>query len=211
MALLTGLVLLAAISLLALIAASGTILQRNMADNFQENSLALQNASVAAAYAKSWLNSRLVFERESSCEIDCILPAGIRNPGELPLRPEFESAGWWRSNAFAAGYNPETAETVTTPDVGAEPARWVIEEIHYESTGDARAENRAEGVAYYRILSRGTGQNSRNVAVTESIVARLWDGDFLADSYPPDGPFGAFCEQFEHRYDCGRLSWRQRR
>jgi len=41
-ALLAGLFLLAALSLLALTTATGTILQRNMATNFQENSLALQ-------------------------------------------------------------------------------------------------------------------------------------------------------------------------
>ena len=59
-ALFTGLVLLAALSLLALTAASGTVLQRTMAANFQENSMALQNASIAASYARAWLNSRPV-------------------------------------------------------------------------------------------------------------------------------------------------------
>ena len=210
-ALLAGLVLLAAISLLALTAASGTVLQHNMAINFQENSTALQNASLASAYAKAWLNSRLVSERESGCEMDCILPAGIRNAGELPALPEFESAAWWRSNALAAGYNPETDETSITPDVGAEPARWIIEEIQYQASGDTRGDFTAEGVAYYRILGRGTGRNTRSVAVVEAIVARPWEGDFVAGLYPPDGLFGAFCRQFENRYDCGSLSWRQRR
>ena len=147
-ALLAGLMLLAAVSLLALTAASGTILQRNMANNFQENSLALQNASIATNYAKAWLNSRLVIERESGCEIDCVLPVGISNPGELPAQPEFESAAWWRSNALAAGYNPETAKTAATPDSGVEPARWIVEEINYETSGDTYGENMAEGVAY---------------------------------------------------------------
>ena len=210
-ALFTGLVLLAALSLLALTAASGTVLQRTMAANFQENSMALQNASIAASYARAWLNSRPVNERESGCQDNCILPAGITNSGELPPRPEFESAAWWRSNAVAVGYNPETAETTTTPDGGAEPARWIIEEIQYAATADTRGENMAEGVGYYRIFGRGTGLNTRSVAVIEAIVARPWEGDFQADSYPPDGPFGAFCRPFENRYDCGSLSWRQRR
>ena len=210
-ALFTGLVLLAALSLLALTAASGTVLQRTMAANFQENSMALQNASIAASYARAWLNSRPVNERESGCQDNCILPVGIRNSGELPSQPEFESAAWWRSNAWAVGYNPETAETATTPDGGAEPARWIIEEIQYETTGDTRGENMAEGVGYYRIFGRGTGRNARSVAVIETIVSRPWDGDFPAGSYPPDGPFGAFCRPFENRYDCGSLSWRQRR
>jgi Tfp pilus assembly protein PilX len=210
-ALLAGIVLLAALSLLALIAASGTILQRNMTANFQENSMALQNASIAVNYAETWLYSRLVNERERGCQINCVLPVGLVNRGELPARPEFESAAWWRSNTFALGYNPETAEQESTPDAGAEPARWIMEEIQYEATGDPRGENRAEGVAYYRVFGRGTGQNTRSIAVTEAIVARPWEGDFQAGSYPPTGPPGAFCRQFESRYPCGRQSWRRRR
>jgi Tfp pilus assembly protein PilX len=210
-ALLTGLVLLAAISLLALSAASGTVLQRNMAINHEESALALQNASIAASYAMAWLNSRAVSERQSDCVSNCLLPIGIRNPGELPTHPEFESVEWWRSNAFSTGYNPQTAETLVTPDLGAEPARWIVEEIHYLATGESRDENGAEGLGYYRVLSRGTGRNSRSVAVIELIAARPWDGDFQAGSYPPDGPVRGFCRQFETRFDCGRLSWRQTR
>lgn len=210
-ALLAGLVLLTAISLLALSASSGMILQRNMTMNFQENSLALQNASIASEFAVAWLNSRPVIDRESACEEDCLLPIGIHAQGELPAQPEFESVEWWRSNAFETGYNPEKAETITTPDRGAEPARWIIEEIYYQLTGDVVEEGRAESVAYYRIFSRGTGRNSRSVAVTETITARPWEGDFDSGDYPPTGPLDSFCDQFESRYDCGRLSWRQRR
>jgi len=210
-ALLTGLLLLAAVSLLALSAATGTLLQRNMAINYEENALALQNASVAGSYALAWLNSREDIERQSGCQTDCLLPVGIRNPGEIPDQPEFESVEWWRSNAFAAGYNPETAETDFTPDQGAEPARWVVEEFHYLDTGDSGEENGAQGLGYYRILSRGTGRNGRSVAVIETVAARPWEGDFQAGSYPPESPARVFCRQFESRYDCGRLSWRQRR
>lgn len=211
MALLTGLLLLAAISMLALSAASGTVLQRNLATNYQENARALQNASIAANDALSWLNHRAVSERQSGCSSECLLPIGIRNAGELPDQPEFESAAWWRSNAFIAGYDPETAETRVTPDNGTDPASWLIEEVHYTPTGDSWDVGRAEGVAYYRILSRGTGYNSRSVAVLEIIAARPWEGDFSAGQYPPEGPDRTFCQQFGNRYDCGKLSWRQRR
>jgi Tfp pilus assembly protein PilX len=210
-ALLTGLVLLAAVSLLALSAASGTVLQRNMSINFEENALALQNASIAASYAVAWLNSRAVSERQSGCQTGCLLPIGIHDTGELPANSEFESAEWWRDNAYTTGYNAQTAETLATPDLGAEPARWMIEEIHYQLTGDSRDTNRAEGLGYYRVMSRGTGRNAQSVAVIELIVARPWDGDFQAGSYPPAGPGVEFCRQFDNRYGCGRLSWRQRR
>jgi Tfp pilus assembly protein PilX len=48
-ALIAGLVLLAAISLLALMAASGMVLQKHMATNFQQDAQALENAGIAAA------------------------------------------------------------------------------------------------------------------------------------------------------------------
>ncbi len=39
----------------------------------------------------------------------------------------------------------------------------------------------------------------------------LRGGDFEAGTYPPDGPPHVFCLQFDRKYDCGTLSWRQRR
>jgi len=211
MALLTGLVLLAAISLLALSAASGTVLQRNLATNYQENERALENALIAANEALSWLNHRAVSERQRSCFFGCLLPIGIHSAGELPDQPEFESGTWWRNNAYRAGYDPETTRSHGTADNGIDPAHWLIEEIHYAETGDAWATGQAEGVAYYRILGRGTGYNARTVAVVELITARPWEGEFEMGNYPPDGPDKAFCQQFGNRYDCGKLSWRQRR
>lgn len=210
-ALLTGLVLLAAISLLAISAASGTVLQRSMAINYEESAQALQNASVAASHALAWLNSRADIERESDCLSNCLLPTGIVGPGSLPAQPEFESAEWWRDNAIAAGYNPATANSIGTPDQGVEPARWVIEEIHYQLAGNSNTQALVEGQGYYRILGRGTGRNTRSVAVIESIAARPWQGEILPGTYPPIGPGRVFCEQFEDSVDCGRLSWRQLR
>ncbi len=66
-ALLAGLILLASISLLALLTASGTVLQRNMASNFEDKALALQNASIATGFAAAWLNSRPIISREAGC------------------------------------------------------------------------------------------------------------------------------------------------
>ena len=210
-ALLTGLILLASISLLALVTASGTVLQRNMAGNFEDKALALQNASIATGFAAAWLNSRPIISREAGCLSNCILPAGIHNAGELPARPEFESSAWWEAHAIEAGFNPLTTESIATSDSGFEPARWVIEEIHYQPTGETRGENAAEGVAYYRVLGRGSGRTNRTVAVTEAIYARPWEGDFEAGAYPQDGPPNDYCLQFDRKYDCGKLSWRQRR
>ena len=210
-ALLTGLVLLAAISLLALSASSGMLLQRSMAANFQENAVALQNAGVASAYATTWLFSRPDNERESNCDGICLLPIAVNDAGSLPANPEFESMEWWRDNAVSAGYNPGTSQTDPAPVAGGTSAFWLIEEIHSATTGDTRAKGFAESLAWYRILSRGTGRNARSVAVTETIVARPWNGDFRPSAYPPREPAGVFCAQFDKRYACGPLAWRQRR
>ena len=58
MVLITGLLLLAAISLLALAGTSGMILQKHMATNFSLDSAALQHAEIAQLEAQSWLLSR---------------------------------------------------------------------------------------------------------------------------------------------------------
>jgi Tfp pilus assembly protein PilX len=211
MALLMGLVLLAALSLLALSSTSGMILQRHMASNFQENAVALEAAMLADAEARAWLLSRPDIQRQADCLADCFLPPGFRQADDVPARPEFQSAEWWRNHGIEAGLNPETGENRLSQPVGAEPARWILAEIHAESTGDAGSETTARNLAYYRIFSRGAGLHPGSVAVTESVAARPWGGSFEPGPLPPlNGP-NPFCRQFLHRYDCGMQSWRRRR
>jgi hypothetical protein len=131
-------------------------------------------------------------------------------PGQLPLQPEFESAGWWASHAYPFGRHPETGEAVRMLHTETEAPGWNIEELHYEPRGEAVAGTEIEGVAYYRILSRGAG-GAAGIAVTESIVARPWGGDIEAAPFPPDPGPPVFCAQFEGLHDCGRLAWRRRR
>jgi len=215
-ALIAGLVLLAALSLLALAATSGMILQRHMAANFHENDLALENAAIASSFATAWLYSRPNHEREAGCITDCLLPVGIHNTGEILTQAEFQSLGWWLSNGIAAGVDPDSAETVTTsPGTGANPPLWIMEELYFEATASSGVESDTDGVAYYRILSRGTGTQAGKVAVTESIVARPWGGEYQLGAFPADAESSVFCLQFagptEENLDCGRLAWRQRR
>lgn len=210
-ALLTGLVLLAAISLLALFTSSGMILQRHMAANFEQDTLALESAALADTWAKAWVYSRPAHDRERGCFSGCVLPAGFKDESELPPYPELEALAWWQANGVPAGTNPDTGETLELYDAENGPPRWVVSEIHYASTGDEPGEKRAESIAYYRILSRGKGRHGTNVAVTESIIARPWGGDFQPGNYPPQGSARLFCEQFAGRYECGNLSWRRRR
>ena len=156
-ALLMGLVLLAALSLLALMATNGMLLQQRMSANYGERSVALAHATRAAAAALSWLYSRTDFEREADCVMDCQLPFAIHAPGRLPRNPEFEGAAWWRSNAFAEGIHPATLEPLTAQLTETDPPMWVMEELDYMPLAEPGVEPEIDGIGYYRILARGTG------------------------------------------------------
>jgi Tfp pilus assembly protein PilX len=210
-ALVLGLILLAAISVLALTSARGMVLQHRMAGNTGENMEALHNATIAAAAARAWLESRADIERESGCLADCLLPVAISNSGELPPRPELESAAWWRANGYLAGVNPETGEELGYRSGGVEPARWVVEEIRYQPIDPEDPDAAVGGVGYYRVFARGSGKRHSSVAVSESILARPWEGEYDPAPYPPLDPPAAFCRQFDDSVACGTLAWRQRK
>lgn len=215
-ALIAGLVLLAAISLLGLMAASGMILQKHMASNFRQDMLALENSEIAGSYASKWLFSRPNHEREAACVSNCTLPVAIRNAGEIPALAEYQSAAWWRANGVAAGTHPVSGENSTSyENSGSEPARWIMEELHFHPLSGNELEDGTEGIAYYRILGRGSGIHPASVAVTESIVARPWGGDYQLGDFPPGPEPDDFCLQFDQQtrqlINCGRLAWRQRR
>ena len=215
-ALIAGLALLAALSLLALVATSGMILQQHMASNYHENKRALENSAIAASYASAWLFSRENHERETDCISGCLLPEGIHSAGELPRRVEYQGPGWWQSNGFEAGVSPGAPETEAgNSESGAVSPLWVLEELHFEASEIKGNDNTTEGIGYYRILSRGTGMQAKKIAITESIVARPWGGDYKLDGFPPGPEASEFCLHFAGEtgteLDCGRLAWRQRR
>jgi Tfp pilus assembly protein PilX len=212
-ALLMGLVLLAAISLLALTSTSGMLLQRHMSANFLEKSIALGHATRASSAAQAWLNSRTSSEREAQCTQACLLPTAILNAGELPDHPEWQGRAWWGERATAVGSHPGTGEPLDSAAALNNPPRWIMEEVHYEPWLDNGSEERITGIGYYRIFAWGSGENRGSVAVTESIVARPWTGDetIAPAPYPPDGQTANFCRQFDTAVPCGILAWRQRR
>jgi len=209
-ALLMGLVLLAAISLLAVMAANGMLLQRRMSANFGAGSRALAQATRGLEAGRAWLNSRADFEREPGCIDDCTLPIAIYGSGQLPRNPEFESLAWWQTYGIASGFHPESGEPLTPGEPEARPSRWIIEELRYEP-GPATAAGTFAGIGYYRILARGSDGSPGSLAVTESIIARPWGGEFEPAPFPADGPVAEFCRQFEPEVPCGTLAWRLRR
>lgn len=210
-ALLMGLVLLAAISLLAVMATNGMVLQQRMASNFGDRGLALENAQLAAAAARAWLDSRADFEREAACATGCLLPPAIHGVGELPPDPEFESSEWWRSNAVLTGTHPESGAALGAFGSDGSAAYWLVEELHFEPLALVVQGPAVGGIGYYRILGRGSGHHPGSVAVSETIVARPWQGEYQAADFPAPAVPGGFCRQFDPAVPCGTLAWRQRK
>ena len=216
MALLTGLLLLAAISLLALVGTSGMILQNHMASNFKHSSTALQNANLAQSAGQAWLFSRPNHERETGCIADCLLPTAIHHAGELPSHVEFESMAWWQLNGIEAGFDPSTGLASSSDQfLESESPRWIIEELHFQPLELEPPLEDTQGVGYYRIFGRGSGGDSHSVAITEAIVARPWGENMIPMEYPQTENRVDFCQQFDEfphpQLDCGPRAWRQRR
>jgi len=210
-ALVLGLLLLTAIALLAVMAADGMLLQRRMAANFADRALALQNADLAIAAARAWLDSRADIERQAGCQENCLLPPAIHAESELPADPEFESVAWWRGKAIAADNHPESGDALGALAPLQGQAWWLIEELHVEPIAESVAGLVVGAIGYYRIHGRGSGIQSGSVAVTESLVARPWEGAYQPAPYPPQSDSPPFCRQFDEAVPCGRLAWRQRK
>lgn len=215
-ALLAGLVMLMAISLLALAASKSMILQQHMAGNFSDSQQARQAATFSILQGESLIFSIGHNARFPACKQDCFAPPLdriIRQTSELPVSPEFENAPWWQSWAFEAGADPVNgSDPVQVWTYGTEPPRFLIEELHFDDLGSATRAADApalDGIGYYRVLARGTGRGPAAVAVDEAIIARPWLSDATPDSGTPDEK--AFCEAFQPWYDCGVMVWRQRR
>lgn len=211
MALVTGLVVLAAVALLAITAAGGMTLQRHQAANFQDHVRAEANADAARAAALAWLYSRADTDRQFDCVSGCFLPDAVRPAGDLPRSPEFLPAAWWQGHAHDAGSHPLTGEPVGFRGASDGAAHWLIEEAHFRRIDPDGNPQGIHGVGYYRVLARGTGRQGRSVAVTETIVARPWQGEYEPGRFSPDESLRRFCAQFGAELACSVLSWRMRR
>lgn len=215
-ALLAGLVMLAALSLLALVAANSAVSQQRIAANYGDAQAARENAELALSAGFALLRETPGERRIAGCASDCFVPPSrsfIRNRDDLPALPEFESAAWWQAEGLLPGIDAITGE----PSAGgfsdaAEAPRFTIEEVAWRAAAEIMAPPEApgiDGIGYYRILGRGTGRGHGAVAVHEAIVARPWPGTPAAENTPAD--WFEFCAPFRPWIDCGRMAWRARR
>jgi len=207
-AMVAGLVLLTAISLLAVTAANSMNLQRHQAANTEDALLAQNNARLAESWARAWLFSRADIERQAGCLAGCLLPVAIHSTGELPEQPQFQADSWWRAMGITTATEPESGALVAGVGVTRGSGLWMIEELHYEPVPPPDTGPAIRGVGYYRVYSRGAGINPRSHAVTELILARPWEGEYEEALFPPIGHPREFCRQFSPETPCGTLAWR---
>lgn len=215
--LLLSLAILAGLSLLALIAASSMLQQRQMSANYTDGELARLSAMTAVSAGEKFIFNLAYESRIGNCQSGCYVePARsmILQPGQLPDEPEFLPDDWWMQWGHPLYSQPESEFTTGQPASAAElpgrlPPLFIIQELEFLAATGSQAEVDApalSGVAYYQVLGRGTGVSIGNTHVAESILARPW----LASSGLEETA-GVDCEAFQPVIDCGRLAYRERR
>ena len=210
--LLICLLMLAALTLLGLAAASDHTLQDRMSNNLVEAALAGQSANTALSWGEQWLLSRPGSERPAACPDTCTQGDIIRAQGGHGPFPEHQNLNWWQLNAHPTGKDPLTGVIVDAALAGqGAHAYWLIEEVHLSI--DTQADDTKVETAYYRILARGAGRDpatgSSRFAISQSIIARPWGDAAWTDAFPPSGQAYSFCNLEDMTTPCGRLAWRQ--
>ncbi len=208
MTLLLGLLLMAALSLLALAASSDHVLQARMVQNLQRSELSYATANSALAWAEDWLLGLSGDSRPTPCAGPCPAGSVIRAPDGYPPAPEHASPQWWAANGFKDGHDPLSGIALANRAVHAgEPGLWIVEEVWFSEA--APLDDGRPAIAYYRILARGANADGY-AAVTESVIARPWGSAEWADAFPASMGGTRFCAGQPPAVPCGRLAWRRR-
>jgi Tfp pilus assembly protein PilX len=228
MVLLLSLAMLAGLSLLAVMAANSMLQQQQMAANHSDGELARISAITAVGMGEQYILGLQEDARSVNCQSNCFagpLNTVILDPGSIPQYPETLDDDWWLSwghppdsTPFDSGSPGNNGFNWALP--GRQVPVFIIEELNYKpsdsfpisaeggqhTTPNSEAVPAIQGVAYYRILGRGTGIANSSTHVAESILARPWRVTTAgSESLPLD------CRTFRPRYDCGRMVYRERR
>ncbi|MDZ4729764.1 MAG: hypothetical protein SH820_07460 [Xanthomonadales bacterium] len=224
--LLLSLAMLAGLSLLATLAASSMLQQQQMAANHADGELARLSAISALRAGEQYVLELPDGVRNSNCQADCFAElVAISDADSLPQYPESLDDNWWLT--WGHPPSPTTFETDLILDPGSFwslPGRlspmFIIEELEYMASDvapnraadgaiseqDAEEAPAINGVAYYRILGRGTGIAASSTHVVESILARPWRPNTTESE-----SIALECSTFRPWYDCGRMAYRERR
>jgi hypothetical protein len=201
------LLLLAALSMLALAAASDQILQARITVNTITSSNIEASSDAGLSWGESWLfglGGKLI---PDNCETACGRSEVIKTDGFYPLGSDI-SGDWWSKNAYSAGIDPVTGATLNSELAQLHAgSSWIVEEIYQSSL--QLADVPPTDIGYYRILTRGRADPGSMFSITESIVARPWGDDSWQNAFPDQPGSVGFCQNINVQIPCGRLAWRK--
>ncbi|NIP18062.1 MAG: hypothetical protein GWM87_07810 [Xanthomonadales bacterium] len=206
-ALLICLLLLTALTLLGLAAASDMTLQHRMAGNIESARESLRNAEAGLLWAERWLLSLSGDARPASCAANCAPGDVIRAENVYPPSPAVFDENWWAIHGIAAGVEPELG--ILDPDLYDLGSHWLVEEVHH-ATQTTTPDHPGE-VSYYRITARGSEAGGAGVSIVQGILARPWGDPKWTDPLPPGFGQRNLCHRFGIAPPCGRVAWRQLR
>lgn len=203
-----ALMLLAAVSGLALVAATDGVLQARMVTNAGRGAGPESAARSALDWAEAWLMSRAASHRPEPCASACPTGTVIHSAGYYPDDLERLPDEWWQATAAKDGWDPETGtQSSVRPGADLPSGHWLVEELHFQAATEAGG----PATGFYRVVARGSSIDGRQAAVFESRLARPWGVTAWSDPWPPVPGQARFCRDAAIDTPCGRLGWRRLR
>jgi Tfp pilus assembly protein PilX len=201
------LLMLTALSVLGLAAASDHILQARIAGNAVGSSEMEVSADAGLLWGESWLFGFQGLQMPDSCQTACQKSDLIKAEGFYDFDSVYDNE-WWEANAYPVGFDPVSG-MVLSNELALHHAKshWLIEEVHH--LPKQVIDDGVTDIGYYRILARGTSDTSTVYSLTESIIARPWGDVSLQDNFPSNPTSTEFCDEISAQTPCGRLAWRK--
>lgn len=204
--LLLCLMLLMALSLLGLAAASDSQLQQRASGNIQFLADRQWLAERTLAWAETWLMSLPGESRPLPCAESCSVVQAIRPGGHFSGDPLNIDFGWWQSHAVRAGFAPDRSTEFPFSGIPESlSGYWVIEEIHLDETPEF--ESTVSALAWYMITAAAGSDRGEPFSISQSIVARPWGDAAFSNPLTASPPDSNFCTSLAAGTPCGRQAW----
>ena len=204
--LLLCLMLLMALSLLGLAAASDSQLQQRASGNIQFLADRQWLAERTLSWAEAWLMSLPGESRPLPCAESCSVAQAIRPSGHFSGEPLGTDFGWWQSHAVRAGFAPDRGAALPFRGIPAHlMGYWLVEEVHLDETPEF--ESTVNALAWYMITAAAGSGSGEPFIVTQSIVARPWGEAALSNPLTASTPASNFCTSLAAGTPCGRQAW----
>ena len=211
-ALVIGLIVMTALTLLTLAASNSQLMQSRIAGNRSHEQLAFQQAELAMDWAERGL--LLSTALPAACDSNCDTNDWLLTAGALSARLEQQTVSWWRSMALAYGdprLSPITPASVLPVTSVPHLLIELLELEHNVTSATYTAYFRLSVAAFYPrengyiLLQSVLGLPLRS-ADQNRMVSAVNNGDCQTVSADPADPVATMLN-----LPCGRLSWRQLR